>query len=267
MLVIDGAGDGHGVGMSQTGAAGLAAHGYSAAQILTHYYTGTRLGRIAPGRSVSVLLQSVERSAVFSGATRAGSRRLGAGAVYIARAAGPGRIELVSGHGRVLDELRAPLEVSGPTPLQLDGQAINGIANGRYRGRLEILSGARGVRVVNRVALEEYLLGVVPAESPPSWPAAELEAQAIAARGFAATSTPQRGFALYADTRSQQYDGVAAETPATDAAVEATAGEVVTYDGAPVTTQTADAYGTLAIQCGQADGADHTLKVNVAPLP
>jgi SpoIID/LytB domain protein len=48
VLVIDGAGDGHGVGMSQTGAEGLALHGYSAQQILTHYYTGTTRRTLAP---------------------------------------------------------------------------------------------------------------------------------------------------------------------------------------------------------------------------
>ena len=224
------------MGMSQTGAAGLARHGYSAAQILTHYYTGTQLGRIEPGRVVFVLLQSGLRSAAFSGATDAGGRRLGGEETYVVQAAGRGRIALVSGHGRLLGHLRTPLELTGTAPITLAGAAINGISNGRYRGRLEIVSGAHGLRVINRVPLEEYLLGVVPAESPSYWPAAELEAQAIAARSFAVTSAPRHGFDLYADTRSQMYAGVSGETPATDAAVAATAGEVVTYDGAPVTT-------------------------------
>src|ERR1700689_4858924 len=50
-LVIAGAGDGHGVGMSQDGALGYAEHGWSDAQILAPYYTGTTLGQ-APARSV-----------------------------------------------------------------------------------------------------------------------------------------------------------------------------------------------------------------------
>ena len=44
------------------------------------------------------------------------------------------------------------------------------------------------------------------------------------------------GFTQYADTRSQVYEGVAGETAATDAAVAATRGEVVTYGGRPVAT-------------------------------
>ena len=48
-LIIEGAGDGHGVGMSQDGALGYAQHGWSAAEILAHYYTGTALGQ-APAK-------------------------------------------------------------------------------------------------------------------------------------------------------------------------------------------------------------------------
>jgi len=61
-LVIEGAGDGHGVGMSQDGALGYAQHGWSAAQILAHYYTGTTLGQAPASAVVKVLAGSkVER--------------------------------------------------------------------------------------------------------------------------------------------------------------------------------------------------------------
>ena len=236
VLVIEGAGDGHGVGMSQVGAEGLALHGYSASQILSHYYMGTSLGRIAGGRLVTVLLQSGLRSVVFSGASRAGTRRLDPALIYIAKGSTHGRITLESAHGRPLARLAAPLHLSGPAPLSLDGAALSGVINGRYRGSLQVTESARRLTVVNRVGLESYLKGVVPAESPASWPAAELQAQAIAARSYAVTSTPQHGFDLYGDTRSQQYGGYNAETTATNAAVSATLGRVVTYAGKPITT-------------------------------
>ncbi|HTR89641.1 MAG TPA: SpoIID/LytB domain-containing protein [Solirubrobacteraceae bacterium] len=57
-LVISGAGDGHGVGMSQDGAYGYAQHGYSDAQILAHYYTGTAIGRAPANATVKVLVGS-----------------------------------------------------------------------------------------------------------------------------------------------------------------------------------------------------------------
>ncbi|HEU4672917.1 MAG TPA: SpoIID/LytB domain-containing protein, partial [Candidatus Limnocylindrales bacterium] len=68
----------------------------------------------------------------------------------------------------------------------------------------------------------------------PSWPRAVLRAQAIAARSYADYRLhPGRGrYDLHDDTRSQVYLGVLAERDATDAAVAATAGEVVTSGGA-----------------------------------
>jgi stage II sporulation protein D len=90
---------------------------------------------------------------------------------------------------------------------------------------------------VNAVALEDYVRGVVSAESPSAWPAQALEAQAVAARTYALTThAGGAAFDQFADTRSQVYRGVAAETPTTDAAVAATTGQVVTYNGQPVTT-------------------------------
>ena len=40
MFVFSGAGSGHGVGMSQYGAKGMAEKGYTYEEILKHYYTG-----------------------------------------------------------------------------------------------------------------------------------------------------------------------------------------------------------------------------------
>jgi SpoIID/LytB domain protein len=55
-LVISGAGDGHGVGMSQDGALGFAEHGWSWQAILAHYYTGTSLGTVPATTIVKVLI-------------------------------------------------------------------------------------------------------------------------------------------------------------------------------------------------------------------
>jgi len=148
-LVIAGAGDGHGVGMSQDGALGLAQHGWSYRAILAHYYRHTAIGR-APARTV-----------------------------------------------------------------------------------VRVLEGSR----VKRVALESYVRGVVSAEVSASWPMAALEAQAVASRTYAITAHAGGSrFDVYPDTRSQMYLGKAAETPSTNAAVAATAGQIVTYAGQPAIT-------------------------------
>jgi stage II sporulation protein D len=148
-LEIDGAGDGHGVGMSQEGALGLAEHGWSWRAILAHYYLGTALGRAPSGAKVRVL----------------------------------------EGGG------------------------------------------------VRTVGLESYVRGVVSAEMPASWPAAALQAQAVASRTYALTAhAGGNRFDVYADARSQVYRGPAAETARTNQAVAATAGQIVTYKGRPAIT-------------------------------
>jgi stage II sporulation protein D len=148
-LVIDGAGNGHGVGMSQEGALGYAEHGWPYTAILGHYYTGTALGEVPPGTVVKVLM-----------------------------------------HGKV-----------------------------------------------KHIALETYVRGVVAAEVPSSWTMAALEAQAVASRTYAITAKAGGArFDVYPDDRSQVYRGKTAETSRTNAAVAATAGQIVTYGGQPAIT-------------------------------
>jgi stage II sporulation protein D len=90
---------------------------------------------------------------------------------------------------------------------------------------------------IHRMALETYVRGVVPAEMPASSPAAALEAQAVASRTYALTAHAGGSrFDVYSDTRSQMYRGKAAYTSQTDAAVAATAGQIVTYAGQPAIT-------------------------------
>ena len=232
-LVITGAGFGHGVGMSQYGAYGFAKHGATYREILGHYYTGTRVDRLPGARSVRVLLTGGHRRVSFTGASEAGDRRLRPSQTYTVSARGAG-VELLSGSGRHLATLGAPALVIGAGAKVT---VVSRAATGTYRGSLEFRPASGGLNVINAVSLEDYVRGVVARESPSSWPDEALRAQAVAARSYAVTTSKGgAGFDQYADTRSQVYGGVTAETPATDAAVAATEGQVVTYGGMPVVT-------------------------------
>jgi stage II sporulation protein D len=229
-FTIKGAGFGHGVGMSQYGAMGYAQHGASARDILAHYYTGTSLGTTDPAKTVRVQLTDKIGTARITGARQAGERSLDPSVSYTISRHGLTQVDL-SAHGKRVATFNAPLQVAG------DG-GITTFGSKGYRGVLEFAPGLfGGVSVVNAVSLEDYLQGVVPAESPSSWPAAALQAQAIAARTYAITTArPGSDFDQYADTRSQVYGGVSVETPATNQAVASTRGQVVTYQGDPVVT-------------------------------
>ena len=232
VFYVRGHGFGHGIGMSQYGAYGLAQHGASDGDILTHYYAGTAIGAVSPAQPVPVLLEVAGRVS-FTGGTAAGTRALDPAKTYSAQETSTGLVRLLSPTGRTLADFPAPLSITAPT-VRVSGHALNGVSNGAYRGGLLLAPSGGALRVINQVALDDYVRGVVAAEMPSSWAPAALEAQAIAARTYAITTagaTP-----LYPDTRSQMYRGMAAETPSTDAAVAATQGQVVEYAGTPVTT-------------------------------
>jgi stage II sporulation protein D len=226
---IRGGGDGHGIGMSQYGAYGYALHGKTYKWILHHYYSGTRLGSTNPNQIVRVLLQT--GAAAFSGARKAGGKQLNPSLTYDVRPLVNGSVGVFTQTGKRVARGAAPLVVSGTLPLDVAGL-------GQYRGDLEFRpDGTGGVETVNALGLDDYVRGVISEEMPAGWSAQALEAQAVAARTYAITTTVGGdGYNLYPDTRSQMYGGVKAETPSTDAAVAATSGQVVTYNGAPVPT-------------------------------
>ena len=239
MLYIHGAGNGHGIGLSQYGAYGYAQHGWSYQHILGHYYQGTGLRTTNPSQTVRVLLGTGNYgSPTFTAATSAGAPRAGNRTValtgsqyYSVRAQSGGNVALYDHSGRQLMSVRPPLVVSGPGP-------VNFYGHGLYRGSLEFRwEYGLHVQTVDAVGLDDYVRGVVSAEMPAGWSTQALNAQAVAARTYAiTTSVNGNGYRLYSDTRSQMYRGVSAETSSTDAAVANTRGQVVTLHGTPVVT-------------------------------
>jgi stage II sporulation protein D len=236
-FVLRGAGFGHGIGMSQYGAQGMAQHGRSYKSILTHYYTGTEIGK-APTDTIRVLLRQGASSVKIRGARSViGGVDLNAGTSYTVKRSG-NSIKLLRG-STLIDTFSNGLVLSASTgAIRLSGTAINGLSNGRYRGQMAFSeTPLGGMYVVNQLDLDDYVQGVVPSESPSSWKAAALQAQAVAARSYALTTDAGGAlFDQYPDTRSQVYRGLTGEAASTNRAVRATAGEVVKYKGKVATT-------------------------------
>jgi stage II sporulation protein D len=229
-LLLAGAGDGHGVGLSQDGALGYAQHGFAYQAILAHYYTGTTLQTVAPNTAVRVMLGTA-RTLTLTGAIQVNARHLSPHARYTVTVAGGSLWLHTPGHSGLR---AARLTVKG------SATTVSGLAAARaYRGALVLAPAGGAVQVINQVGVDAYTRGVIGAEVSASWPPAALQAQAVASRTYALTSHVGSGasaFNVYPDTRSQVYEGVAAESAATDAAVAATRGQVVAYAGKPVTT-------------------------------
>ncbi|HEX5929854.1 MAG TPA: SpoIID/LytB domain-containing protein [Solirubrobacterales bacterium] len=225
--VVHGRGFGHGVGLSAYGAYGFAKHGKDYRFILGHYYRGTTLGNLPGPRVVRVLLDISPGDVEFSRATSACGVALNPARSYEAHRAG-GAVVLRSSGGKRLAACGRKLRAAGAGRIEIAGI-------GRFRGALEAVpteSDAGSLNVVNALALEQYVKGVMPNEVPPSWPVEELKAQSVAVRSIAITGdVGGNGFDLYSDTRSQVYEGLESEYPQTNAAVDATKGQVVMYGG------------------------------------
>src|SRR3954451_9995477 len=236
-FTIRGAGFGHGIGLSQYGAYGYAAHGREWRDIVLHYYSDTHLGNFA-GRTIRVLLQSGNGTVWVSGATRAGNHKLDSTKSYRLTRSGLG-VDLRTAAGKRIATMDGVVPVSSSSgSFVLGGRAINGLSGGRYRGTLEVRPGTfGGLAAVNALSLDDYIKGVIVGEMPTSWPQQALEAQAIVARSYALTTDAGGAvFDQYPDTRSQMYYGMSRETTGTNQAVQATAGQIVMYGDSVATT-------------------------------
>ena len=248
-FVISGAGFGHGVGLSQYGAKGYAETGKTGEWIVAHYYPGTSLKRIS-GKIIRV---NLDPSAVYdksstkynNGYSATGWKIrggwAGAGISVNGRAAlpdsgAPYSFEPSSTKVVVKDKNGKPVAGSPfaasrevavamtgtkvPALLQVMGRS-GPLKNGssasavdvRYRGTLVIRSDGTKLKLLNQLPIEQYLYGVVPRESPASWPREALKAQAMAARSYAYAGRSE----LYCDTRSQVYNGYSHQTRVTTA--------------------------------------------------
>lgn len=144
---------------------------------------------------------------------------------------GRGSLTLAARSGRLVVNGRE-LKVSRCVATANEG--ILAVDGKRYRGSLRISTDYTDkVQVINYVDLEGYLCGVVPREMSPKWAEDAIKAQAVAARSYALyikQKSTDKPYDLVATTASQVYDGYDVEDPAATLAVDATRGEVMTYD-------------------------------------
>jgi len=303
VLVIEGKGFGHGVGMAQDGAFAMANGGSSAAKILSHFYPGTAVARrtatvrvgvhessgpvvvvlpgggevrdspsgpqspgfpvaVEPGGSVQLAFDGSKY--IVTPLSGAAINRVAAPPAPVpARSPAPpvaaAPVPAAPAPAGLLDPLLQALMPPAAPPTAAtpattgpagtvpasqndarSGRGLRAVPKGdatvalpgpgrSYRGTVVATAAGPGLQLTNEVDVEQYLRGM--AEVPASWPAAALQAQAIAARTFAVRAAAS-GKTLCDDQRCQVYVGAGNEDPATNAATTATRGQVLTYQGA-----------------------------------
>lgn len=107
----------------------------------------------------------------------------------------------------------------------------------RVSGVVQLVRRGKSRLLVNRVDLEEYVKGVVPAEVNSTWHPEVLKVQAVATRTYALYQrmlNSTRDYDVVAGIQDQVYRGRQGIDARVTAAVESTKGMVVTYQGAPI---------------------------------
>ncbi|WP_062994855.1 SpoIID/LytB domain-containing protein [Nocardia mikamii] len=237
------AGPGHGRGMSQVGAFDQATAGATADGILAHYYPGAQLATIGPTTvRVRLTVYDNETLDVYSdsGLTVAGRRVVAGQAAHLTPTpdGGANVVVTIGCDGDVLwqgstDDPWAYPADSGPD--RPEAEHLKVCDGSSFRGALGVTQDNGQPATVNQLDVEDYLLGVVPAEMEAGWAdkggAEALRAQAIAARSYA-LAEHRYPYAQTCDTTDcQMYPGTDKEDPRAADAVHSTAGQVLMRDG------------------------------------
>ncbi|ACK68967.1 SpoIID/LytB domain protein [Gloeothece citriformis PCC 7424] len=128
-------------------------------------------------------------------------------------------------------------QLPGVVFVQPSGNGLVYLGDRWFRGKMLLVTQGNSILAVNYVNLEEYLYSVVGSEMHSNAPMEALKAQAIAARSYALVHMIRPAspwFHLGNTQRWQVYKGVVSEYNTTQMAVNATAGQILSYKGGVV---------------------------------
>lgn len=299
-FVFQGSGYGHGVGMSQIGARAKALAGESATAILQYYYTGTMIETVTDTQILRINIGNLLTSAKFRSDSKGAVLHLYEGELGETQTATPLltfpsrtflNLNLTDGLiaiSTIRGTTTKAITTGGSFTLRWSGtryqegpftvlSVTSAGATKRYRHGQILIKVIRDKKIGKRIALinsvrlqDEYLWGI--SEVPSSWPDQALEAQAIASRTYAiAKSTkirPACDCHLYATISDQTFAGYSKESEPRfgeiwKAAVNRTAGLIITYEGRPITAYFSSSSGGTTETSEHAWGAATPYTVSV----
>ena len=222
-----GHGWGHGVGLGQYGALGMAQAGMGWQQIVTSFYSGAGLTTVPEPQTVRIHLTGAGPSITPQAAA---SIQDSGGAVKGSVAAGQAVAFSRQPDGTVAASWPGGTATGNPLRLvPAAGSTFQVSGTGRhYRGEAWV-SGGSGLAIVNHVDLEDYLRGL--AEVPSSWPVGAIAAQIVAARSYALYHLGGGTYDGDDTTAFQVYQGSDREAASQNQAVQATLAQVLSYNG------------------------------------
>jgi peptidoglycan hydrolase-like amidase len=214
-----GHGWGHGVGLGQWGAKGMALAGLNYRFIDQHFYTGTTWASLDTAHTpihVAVLWGTATYRVVPSGPAQL---VVGGRVTNLA----PGQTISLAPSGGV----QKIVPTSAATRMTVYGPSGRYHA---YRGTIVAQPSGGLLYIINVLPIEDYLRGL--GEVPSSWPLEAIKAQIVAARCYALTHMGSTGLYDVDDTTQfQVYRGIDSESGSQNAAVDQTAGQVLMSGG------------------------------------
>ena len=300
---VQGAGYGHGVGMSQIGARAKAIAGETATAIISYYYKDVAIEPLDDTKVLRVNIGHLLTSAKMATATQDATMQIFSGDIGDAQDVVPLAVVPVKSslNFSILGSTVLPSVVTGKKTVSIPRNRIFTV---RWSGT-RYLSGVDGVislshtnttklyrygqmqfravkaatlgyriEVTNSVRLsDEYLWGI--SEVPSSWPEAALQAQAIASRTYAMSKAGIYRTAcdcdLYGEISDQSFLGYAKEIEKGwgqfwKAAVTNTAGLTITQAGKPITAYFGSSTGGLTEIAVNAWGTEKSFTQSVVDV-
>jgi len=267
-FVFTGSGFGHGVGMSQYGAKGMAMESATSAMILNHFYPGTSLLPSDDTQLIRVNVGHKQRDASLTIKSESGTVTLIRGRFTINRPipesavvgsySGDITISMTSIAGKIEITRSSKtakftsLEPDDDWTIRWDSETVMTLRTSARNyllkyGQLNLKRVANDVgpgemEITTTLSLgDHYLYGI--GEVPSSWPDAALDAQAIAARTFALSKLPTIRKAcdchIYSTIRDQNFVGYGKESEPFYGirwrnAVDRTRNQILFFEGRPI---------------------------------
>ena len=300
---VQGAGYGHGVGMSQIGARAKALAGETASAIISYYYKDVAIEPLDDTKILRVNIGHLLTSARIATATQDATMQIFSGDIGDAQDVSPLAVVPVKSslNFAILGSTVLPSIVTGKKTVSIPRNRIftvrwsgtrylpgvEGVISlshtnttKKYRyGQMQfraVKAATLGYRieVTNSVRLsDEYLWGI--SEVPSSWPEAALQAQAIASRTYAMSKAGIYRTAcdcdLYGEISDQSFLGYAKEIEKGwgqfwKAAVTNTTGLTITQAGKPITAYFGSSTGGLTETAVNAWGTEKAFTQIVADV-
>jgi SpoIID/LytB domain protein len=278
---VTGSGFGHGVGLSQMGARGLALEGKSAPEILNYFFPGTTLSNDIPLGDIKVNIAHATTYVTLSNST---------GNITLNRPDGTTATTIAVGSTLKFAAITKVISPTVVTPKQksivipaLSGWNVtwdtgsvvtvnNGGASTKLSyGQVNLKSVANKIELTTTMRLnDQYVYGI--SEMSSSWPDAAMQSQAIASRTYGLSRMgsirKECDCNIYNTKFDQNYVGFSKESEAKygalwKAAVDATSGQVLTYQGRAINVYFSSSTGGTTQKAADVWGTDFPYLTNV----